>query len=74
MVKARGSDDSWVRAEYERLMGSQALARQTPIRDAKGNPADACNCGWKNERAFVVGPHHGQACPMFTVEPDEGQK
>lgn len=68
-MKSRAADDDWVRAEYERQMGADALKRQTAEREKASKPPE-CECGWKGEKSERPGPHHSQACPLHQVEPD----
>ena len=72
-LKNRASDDEWVRREYERLMGKEALYRQERQKQVKQKTAEElaqCDCGWKigMGKAEKPGPHHAPTCPKFAVE------
>jgi hypothetical protein len=62
---ARGDDKA--AEEYRRLMGEQALARQTA--KAKIDKPPTCSCSQRTTRhKEVPGPWHRMGCPLYAPE------
>jgi hypothetical protein len=65
---AAGKSKAWQLAEYERLMGSDAAARQSAPIKAKERKV-RCNCSQSSTiRAEEIGPYHKYSCPMYAPE------
>jgi hypothetical protein len=62
---AAGKSKEWQLAEYRRLMGEDAAARQTAPIKAREKKS-RCNCTQSStKRAEEIGPYHKYSCPLY---------